>query len=251
MTCVRVCLGFLQITIRRARGCDHWPWGLWSHAARCSCFWVGIWGDFDSGSLDDTPVRGLGGHSPKPPRVTTPLKQCQESGPVNRAVRTTRGRRTRSWWHCTERAAKCCQSCGANPAGHARRTRWASTSESGAVTALTAQDRTEKKQRCGAGARNRGHPPLEHRGRLRRGTLAVARKQRTPTRAWGGSGRRVGAVGPGSEPVPTERATAPVPASPGAAQDAAVGSHGASELRVRAITDRSECQLPRLLAGCA
>ena len=125
MTSVRVCLGFLQITIRRARGCDHWPWGLWSHSESCSCFWVGFWGDFDSGSLDDTPVRELGGHSPKSPRVPTPLKQCQESGPMNRAVRTIRGRRTRSWWHCTERAAKCCQSCGANPAGHARRTRWA------------------------------------------------------------------------------------------------------------------------------
>ena len=125
MTCVRVCLGFLQITIRRARGCNHWPWGWWSHAASCSCFWVDFWGDFDSGSLDDTPVRELGGHSPKSPRVPTPLKQCQESGPMNRAVRTIRGRRTRSWWHCTERAAKCCQSCGANPAGHARRTRWA------------------------------------------------------------------------------------------------------------------------------
>ena len=146
MTCVRVCLGFLQITIRRARGCDHWPWGWWSHAASCSCFWVDFWGDFDSGSLDDTPVRELGGHSPKSPRVPTPLKQCRESGPMNRAVRTIRGRRTRSWWHCTERAATRCQSCGANPAGHARRTRWASTSESGAVTASTAQDRTEGKQ---------------------------------------------------------------------------------------------------------
>ena len=125
MTCARVCLGFLQITIRRARGCDHWPWGLWSHSESCSCFWVGFWGDFDSGSLDDTPVRELGGHSPKSPRVTTPLKQCRESGPMNRAVRTIRGRRTRSWRHCTERAATCCQSCGANPAGHARRTRWA------------------------------------------------------------------------------------------------------------------------------
>ena len=97
----------------------------------------------ESGSSRST---RLGGHSPKSPRVTTPLKQCQESGPMNRAVRTIRGRRTRSWWHCTERAARCCQSCGANPAGHARRARWASTSESGAVTASTAQDRTEDKQ---------------------------------------------------------------------------------------------------------
>ena len=91
------------------------------------------------------PVRGLAGTPPiLAARHNSP--QCQESGLLNRAVRTTRGRRTRSWWHCTERAATCCQSCGANPAGHARRTRWASTSESGAVTASTAQDRTEGKQ---------------------------------------------------------------------------------------------------------
>ena len=70
------------------------------------------------------PVRGLAGTPPiLAARHNSP--QCQESGLLNRAVRTTRGRRTRSWWHCTERAATCCQSCGANPAGHARRTRWA------------------------------------------------------------------------------------------------------------------------------
>ena len=79
------------------------------------------------------PVRGLAGTPPNlAARHNSP--QCQESGLLNRAVRTTRGRRTRSWRHCAERAATCCQSCGANPAGHARRTRWASTSESGAAT---------------------------------------------------------------------------------------------------------------------
>jgi hypothetical protein len=100
---------------------------------------------FESRERAQAPVRGLAGTPPNlAARHNSP--QCQESGPMNRAVRTIRGRRIRRWWHCTERAATCCQSCGANPAGHARRTRWASTSESGAVTASTAQDRTEDKQ---------------------------------------------------------------------------------------------------------